>query len=116
MLTKQERLKIFLERMNAAAPTSSDSEALELLSRILNKVEDEFTTIPYLPEQWMADGRMYPPQADSKRIVTSEISRYRNRNHNTFIGTNGAIKIVTVNGNNVVLDKAGRDGERIGDI
>ncbi len=116
MLSKKERLDIFIARLNRALPTSNSSEAIELLRTILNGVEDEHTSIPYMPQEWALDGRMYPPQEDSKRIVTNAISRYRNRNHNTYIGSNGSIKIELVIGKKVLLDKAGVDGKKVGDI
>lgn len=116
MLSKKERLDIFFKQLNDAFPASNDSEAYELLSSILNGVEDVNTSIPYTPEMWDSDGRMYPPQEDSKRTVTNDISRYRNRNHNTFIGSNGSIKIETVIGKKVLLDKAGLDGKKVGDL
>ena len=116
MLSKHERLKIFTDRLNAAECVSNDSDALELLSSILNVVEDEFTSIPYSPEEWDSDGRMYPPQKDSKRTVSDEISRYRNRNHNTFISSTGAIKIVSIRSKEVLIDKPGKNGKRIGDL
>lgn len=116
MISKEERLKIFIERLNAAVCATNDSDALELLSSILNAVEDEFTSTPYLPEQWDYDGRMYPPQEDSKHFESSNISRYRSRNHNTFIASNGAIKIVSIRSKEVLIDKPGKNGKRIGDL
>lgn len=116
MISKQERLQIFSKKLNDAPVAGSSSEAFELLSTILNEVEDQHTSVPYMPDQWMLDGRMYPPQLDSKRKVSSEITRYRNSNHNTYIGINGSIKIETVNTKHVLLDKAGVDGKKIGDL
>ncbi|MFV2005089.1 MAG: hypothetical protein ACC650_07765, partial [Gammaproteobacteria bacterium] len=53
---------------------------------------------------------------DSRRTVTNEISRYRNKNHNTYIGSNGSIKIETVIGKKVLLDKTGLNGKKVGDL
>ncbi|VAW69035.1 hypothetical protein MNBD_GAMMA10-2422, partial [hydrothermal vent metagenome] len=89
---------------------------LNLLERELNRIEDEFTSIAYLPEQWKSHGRMYPPQADSRRTLTSEVSRYRNRNHNTYIGMNGSIRIETVYEQRILLDKPGMDERKVSDL
>ncbi len=115
MLSKQERLRIFIEKLSAASPASSEEKALVLIATVLNAVEDEATSIPYLPEQWMADGRMYPPQLDSRRTLSSDVARYRTRSHNTVIAANGAIRIETVSGKQVVLDKSGQNGKKVSD-
>lgn len=116
MLTKKERLDIFYKQLSSARPASNRSDAFSLLSVTLNAVEDEYTSIPYTPESWSSDGRMYPPQNDSKRIETKDITRYRNRNHNTYVGSNGSIKIVSIREGEVVLDKAGSDGRKVDEL
>jgi hypothetical protein len=80
----------------------------------LNEVEDELTDIPYAPENWQTDGRMYPPREDSAREVPGidDLIRYRNRGHNTYIRDDGAIEIRDMNGT-VVFAKAGADGEGV---
>lgn len=113
MLPKPKRLRIFLERMEAAPPLNSANEALALLSDVLNSVEDEFSEVPYNPHLWKSDGRMYPPQEDNARKVPNRplLRRYRHLNHNTFIGQNGSIRIETISGK-LLLDKAGADGRK----
>ncbi len=84
------------------------------LGEILKAVEDEMTAIPFNPAMPRTDGRMYPPLNDSERAVPgrSDIKRYRSAQHNTFIGTNGAIRIMEINGI-CLLNKPGRDGRCI---
>jgi len=95
--SKQKRLQLFFSRLNNAKPVDTTEKVFELLTLILNEVENEFTNIPFSPALWMTDGRMYAPQTDSIRSTDSEnIIRYRNRSHNTYIGKNGSIKIVSV--------------------
>ncbi len=115
---KRERLAVFIERLEAGPPANSAEEAMTLLSSTLNRTEDELTGIPYKPHNWMHDGRMYPPQADSARDVPNkpQLTRYRSRAHNTFIGSNGSIQIVALPGGEVLIDKPGADGRKVGDL
>jgi hypothetical protein len=110
MLSKQERFRIFLERLEAASAAGSADEALVLIHNILNAVEDEFSGVPYDPLRWETNGRMYPPQEDNLRSVPNRPSlrRYRHVNHNTFVGENGSIRIETIQ-DEVLLDKAGEE-------
>lgn len=113
-VSKAKRLLEFFRRLNDAPAAHSAEEALDLIAATLNSTEDDFTDIPFDPEKWQSDGRMYPPQPDSRRQVPDwpSVTRYRSRNHNTFIAANGAIEIVEVNGP-VILRKAGADGKHL---
>ena len=116
-VNKKERIKIFLERLSAESPASSEKDAYQLLSKALNDVEDEHTGIPYDIDSWMDDGRMYPPQQDSKNNTDNDrVVRYRNKGHNTYIADNGAIQIKDIRKRQILLDKPGADGKRIGDL
>lgn len=112
--SKAERIKSFLDRLLAAPAQDSASAALELLRRTLNAVEDELTDIPFDPEHWETDGRLYPPRDDAARAVDDrpDVTRYRSRGHNTFIAANGAIEIQDLN-DEVVLVKPGANGEGV---
>lgn len=106
------RLEEFMRRMQLAQPAASAPQALDLLSSTLKQVEDELSGIPPQPDQWQNDSRMYPPQPDHARDVEGrlDLTRYRSRGHNTWIGANGAILIQTVHDEKIELDKQGADG------
>lgn len=113
-LSKAERFQEFLDRLRKASPATSHDEAFKLLSGTLNQVENEFTNIPFQPEHWQTDGRMYLPDEDNAREVEarSDVVRYRHKAHNTFIRGNGAMEIQDIKGN-VLFEKLGSDGRGV---
>ena len=117
-LRKENRLKEFIRRLEKSPLVSSSQEAFALISETLNDVEDEHTNIPHSPNKWMDDGRMYPPQEDSKRDMDNlKITRYRNKGHYTDIGDNGSFRIREVRGNkSILIDKEGADKQKVGDL
>jgi hypothetical protein len=117
MLPKKKRLKLFLKRLGAASPARSGEEALELLARTLNAVENEFSGTPYMPENWKTDGRMYPPQGDSlvRCPEGPSLQKYRSKGHYNYIGRNGSIRIETLDAE-ILVDKRGADGRRAFDL
>jgi len=114
---REQRLREFIRRLRDAPAASSFEEARRLLEKTLNDVEDEMSGVPFDPARWESDGRMYPPQDDSERSVPGRpaVRRYRSRRHNTFIGTNGALEIRTID-DEILLSKAGVDGRSIADL
>lgn len=116
-MLKKHRIEEFIRRLKEAHPASCEQDALVLIEFALNRVEDDFTSIPYQPDNWLTDGRMYAPMADSKRRTGNRnISRYRSKGHNTYLGINGAIKIVDIQTRKVLLDKHGFDQRKTGDL
>ncbi|HEV8542596.1 MAG TPA: hypothetical protein VGR78_09405 [Verrucomicrobiae bacterium] len=83
------------------------------MAESLTGVEDEFSGITSNPALWKSDGRMYPPQTDSRRTVPGRASlqRYRTVRRNTYFEENGAIRVETLEAK-VLLDKAGLDGKK----
>lgn len=114
-MDKQRRFQQFISDLGSASPASDAGGAMELISTVLNTVEDQLSGVPYNPAAWMSDGRMYPPQPDSARSVENfpSITRYRNKSHNTYIQDNGAIRIEALPSRTIVLDKAGSDGKKV---
>lgn len=113
-LSKAQRLEKIITRLLNAPPAATEPEALQQLADIITDVEDRFTSIPNHPTRWQNDGRLYPPQADSRRQVSgaSFVKRYRSRGHSTFIGINGAIEIQDLSGH-VMLSKPGQNGQTV---
>jgi len=111
---KHERFQEFLTRLEQSPNASSRDEALTLLSETLNAVEDELADIPYQQDCWQTDGRMYPPQEDNARGLEerSDVTRYRSKQHNTYIRDNGAIEIQDINGA-TLFEKPGVDGRGV---
>jgi hypothetical protein len=114
---KEQRLREFIRRLRSAPPVASFQEARELLGKTLNAVEDELSGVAFDPSNWQSDGRMYPPQDDSERSVPEHprVRRFRSRRHNTFIATNGALEIRTIDGE-VLITKPGADGRSVWDL
>jgi hypothetical protein len=112
---KPERFAEFLKRLSCAPAACTFNEAYEQLCTILNEVEDSMTSIPFNPELWQTDGRMYPPQTDSIREVEGQpkVKRFRSRKHNTYIGENGAVEISCAPETEVLLAKPGADGKGV---
>lgn len=112
--SKRERFAEFLARLSIAPPARTAHEAYCLLGDTLNQVEDELTDIPFVPENWQTDGRMYPPQADAARDVPGrdDLVRYRSKAHSTYIRDNGAIEIHDASGQ-VLFSKLGADGRGV---
>ena len=115
---KGDRIKEFFRRLDEAGAAGTHDEAFDLVTALLNAVENEMTTIPFDPPNWQTDGRMYPPQADAYRPVPGHpgVRRYRSRGHNMFIAENGAIEIAIPppdNGGTTAFAKVGADGRPV---
>jgi hypothetical protein len=106
--SKEERIKEFFRRLKEAKTPASHDEAFSLITDTLNQVENELTSIPYNPEAFGTDGRLYPPQLDSVRRVEGrkDMKRYRSKGHNTFISEDGSIEIKLMSGE-LVFEKKG---------
>lgn len=115
--SRSRRLAEFFRRLTQRLPFSSGDEALSVLTSTLNEVEDELTGIPYNPERWATDDRLYPPLPDSRRSVPGrpDVARWRSKGHNTYIRDNGAIEIVAVPEGQLVFRAPGRDGRGVWD-
>jgi hypothetical protein len=113
--SKQFRFQKFLNRLQQAPNARNFEEAYQQVCNILNEVENELTDIPFNPEHWQTDGRMYPPQMDNRRDVPDhpQVQRLRSKGHNTFMGTNGSLEIQVADSGEILLTKPGLDGRGV---
>jgi hypothetical protein len=113
-IPKRKRLDEVYRRLMSAPHAATADEAFRQLSSIIDEVEDQWTSTPYDPSNWRADGRIYPPQSDNLHPVPEhpQVSRYRTSRHNVFIGANGAIEIQATGGSKE-FGKAGADGRYV---
>ncbi|MEP6863178.1 MAG: hypothetical protein ABJE66_21315 [Deltaproteobacteria bacterium] len=112
---KPVRLLVFQERLNTAQPLSNGTDAKRLIDETLNAVEDELTDIPYDPNNWRTDGRMYPVQEDNADSLDGYpgVTSYRSRKHETFVRENGAFEIRDLITGEIFVSKAGSDGKGV---
>lgn len=112
--TKRERLQLIQARLEKAPCASTHDEAFGMLTNIVNEVEDEHSGVPYDPNAWIADGRIYPPQLDSKKTCDVKFARrYRTKGHHVFIGDYGAIAFQNVITQQIEFSKPGCDGQEL---
>jgi hypothetical protein len=105
----QERLEIFFQRLKAAPPANTAEEAMALVCRLIEEVEDEFCPLPREtpPPQLRFTGRMYAPQADRIRRLEGGQLVAATRRHRIYCQPGGAILIRVVHNNDIVLTKEG---------
>jgi hypothetical protein len=104
----QQRLEIFLERLNAAPACKSAEEALALVSRLIEEVEDEFCPVSREdPPPMRFTGRMYAPKPDRVRRTPHGLLVASSRHHRIFCQLNGAIRIEYIPSMRIIIDKSG---------
>jgi len=119
-LPKAQRLALFCDRLKQKDPAANHDEAMTLLVSTLHDVEDEFSGVPYNPEEPGTDGRMYPPN-DRFRYPKWErpgVRCYHQVAHATFVAENGALEIRARTGSDlgrIIFEKQGQDGRRVSD-
>jgi hypothetical protein len=114
---KREHLEEFFRRLRAAPSAATFEEAMAQLTNILDAVEDELTGTPNDPASWQSDQRIYPPQRDAARDVPAhpQVTRFRSRRHNTYMGENGSVEIVALSGR-IEVQKPGLDVRGVWDL
>jgi hypothetical protein len=120
LVPRFRRLEFFFDRLSAAEAAADHDAAMALLAATLNGVEDEFSGVPYNPEEPGSDGRMYPPNERFRypKWERPGIRCYRQVAHATFVAENGAVEIRERTGSElgrIIFEKPGRDGRRVSD-
>lgn len=92
-----QRLAEFFKRLEAAPPAANAQEALDLLCRLIEEVEDELCPVARQdPPPLTSTGRMYAPQADRvKRLPNGRIVADA-RHHRIYCQADGSISIAYV--------------------
>ena len=104
-----ERLIVFFRRLEAAQPVANAEEALQLIGRLIEEVEDEFCPLPRRqPPPKDFTGRMYAPQNDNIRHLENGGKRAKARHHLIFCGADGRITIVFAPTGVTVFTKNGK--------
>jgi predicted oxidoreductase len=113
-MERSYRLSLIFEKLNEAHLPTNFDEAWTLLHATMNSVEDALSGVPYNPDNWRVDGRLYPPALDREQECELEsVRKFHSRGHEILIARNGAIKIVSRrNPDDTPLDKPGSDGKR----
>lgn len=105
----QERLAIFLQRLEAAPPAGNAEEAIALVCRLIEEVEDEFCPLPREePAPVDFTGRMYAPQEDMIKPGLRGGLVATTRRHVIYCGKDGRITIRHRADHDTVLRKAGK--------
>lgn len=112
---REFRFQLFLRVLTMLPNPSTHDDRRTQLDYVLNYVEDWFSGVPFDPSNWANDGRMYPPQDDSRFAVSGhpDVTMYRTKGHRVYIRSNGAIRIEEVATRCVVLENPGADGQRV---
>lgn len=104
-----QRLAAFFRRLEAAPPVGTADEALALVCRLIEEVEDEFCPVPRAePPPLAFTGRMYAPREDNiHRLPDGSITAITRR-HRILCQRDGAITVVHMTDKSVVFTKPGR--------
>lgn len=115
---KTQRLQEVYRRLADAPAARTFAEMRRQLDDILNEVEDQLTNIPYDPDRWVTDGRLYPVQDDNVYDVDGhpEVTLLRARRTGIYIGGNGAIEIRDAVSGAVHFSKPGADGRGVWEL
>jgi len=107
----QERLAIFFRRLEAAPPAASAEEAMNLVCRLIEEVEDEFCPLPREnpPPHLRFTGRMYAPGKDRIFPMQGGGLAAEARRHLILCYPNGGIRIEDGDTGNLVLLKSGKE-------
>ena len=113
VLSKGERLKIFIKNLTEADSPSNPDEALDLINKTMDEVEDTYSGVKKNPNAASMpnrdDGRMYGILDDTfvKRHEDGSLTA-RTKGNKIEVGSDGSIKILSKDGEKTFLDKPGK--------
>lgn len=114
-MDQKHRLALFLAELEQAPAAHDVASARALLEDIMNRIEEAHSGVPYDPEKWMTDDRMYPPHDDFEQpCPLAGAVLFHSLGHAIWFAANGAIRIEgrrRSNRGRVDLDKPGADGK-----
>ena len=114
-MNRSQRFALFLAALEEAPAAHNRASARLLLADTLNRIEEAHSGVPYDPEEWMSDGRMYPPHDDFEQpCPLAGAVLFHSLGHAIWFAANGAIRIEVrrrLNRGRVELDKPGTDGK-----
>ena len=104
----QERLEIFYARLRTAPACATAEEALALVCRLIEEVEDEFCSIPRQhPPSLSFTGRMYAPHSDHVFPSPDGAILAETRRHTMHLSPDGAMHIFRFDTNDLEFSKSG---------
>ena len=107
-----ERLDLFLARLQAAPACRTAEEALTLVCRLIEEVEDEFCSLPREePPPMHFTGRMYAPRGDYVRKMENGELIATTRHHRVYCRMDGSIDLVHIPTKQNVIEKPGKSDE-----
>jgi hypothetical protein len=105
----QQRLAEFFRRLKAAPPAATADEAVALVCRLIEEVEDEYCSVPRTePPPLTFTGRMYAPREDHMHRQPDGSITASTRRHRIVCQRNGAITVIHMTDKSVVFTKPGR--------
>ena len=105
----QQRLELFFRRLAEAPPAASAEEALRLVCRLIEEVENEHCPVPReTPAPSDFRGRMYAPQADRIERWPDGTIKAMTRRHRIYCCADGQINVFHKITKALVLNKAGK--------
>ena len=106
----QQRLEVFFQRLKDAPPVANAEEAMRLVCRLIEEVEDEFCPLPREnpPPGLRFTGRMYAPQTDRIWPLKSGGLSAETRRHLIYCFPDGRIEIKDADTKTPALTKRGK--------
>ena len=103
-----KRLEVFFARLRVAPACATAEEALALICRLIEEVEDEFCPVPRRqPPPFSFTGRMYAPHPDHVFDSAEGTIRAETRRHTMLLSSEGAIRITRTGSIELEFSKPG---------